>query len=337
MTSSWKQVGGYNRTIVANYARFPYLSNEIDSDRYATSATSVPYNLAALPSLVTFNTLPNLAYTSSQTITISYNATSYFLAIVNSYSGSILTAIPGAVTGTGTYSSWQINLAGIKGATGATGPQGIQGIQGPAGLVGPQGPQGPQGASSELSFSNNTAFVNIPLPSYAFQKMNLVSSGSITITSYNGTSNIISITGPNVIRFTISISLTTDPSGTQFYNSIVYGSILTSTQGSGNMSTSTFIVDEKQIVNMIEGNTYLLKGTISGAGAPTQGTISNLTQNTKSVTFSLPSAKFRSNNDNTLYTNCVLSNIYSAMTFIADSTGTYWQPIGNFTTGMSLT
>ena len=36
---SWRQVGGYNRTIVGNYARFPYLANEITSDRYATNAT----------------------------------------------------------------------------------------------------------------------------------------------------------------------------------------------------------------------------------------------------------------------------------------------------------
>lgn len=76
---SWRQVGGYNRTNIGNYARFPYLANEITSDRYATSATSVPYNIAALPLLVTFNTLPNLAYTSGQTILIANNATAYFL------------------------------------------------------------------------------------------------------------------------------------------------------------------------------------------------------------------------------------------------------------------
>jgi hypothetical protein len=27
---SWKSVGGYERTPVGNYARFPYLANEID-------------------------------------------------------------------------------------------------------------------------------------------------------------------------------------------------------------------------------------------------------------------------------------------------------------------
>ena len=150
-SSSWKQVGGYNRTIIGNYARFPYLTNEIDSDRYATSATSAPYNIAALPSpplLVTFNTLPGLAYTPGQTIIIAYNGTNYFLAEVNSYSGNILTAIRGAVTGTGTYSTWQINLAGIEGAagpTGALGPQGPQGIQGVTGATGPTGPQGSTG------------------------------------------------------------------------------------------------------------------------------------------------------------------------------------------------
>jgi hypothetical protein len=145
MTSSWKQIGGYNRTIVSNYTRFPYLANEIDNDRYATTATSAPYNIRSLPQLVTFNTLPNLAYTSSQTIIISHNATSYFIALVNSYSDNILTAIPGEVTGSGTYSTWQINLSGIEGGVGPIGPMGPQGIQGAQGVQGPAGPQGAQG------------------------------------------------------------------------------------------------------------------------------------------------------------------------------------------------
>ena len=35
---SWRLVGGYNRTIVGNYARFPYLANEITSDRLPEQA-----------------------------------------------------------------------------------------------------------------------------------------------------------------------------------------------------------------------------------------------------------------------------------------------------------
>ena len=141
MTSpSWKQVGGYNRTIIGNYARFSYLTNETDSDKYSTSATSVAYTLGSgpLPPLVTFNTLPGLAYTPGQKIIIAHDATNYFTAYVNSYSGNILNAIPVPVgaTGTGSYSTWQINLDGIvgplgpTGPRGGTGPQGIQGIQG---------------------------------------------------------------------------------------------------------------------------------------------------------------------------------------------------------------
>lgn len=149
MTSSWKQVGGYNRTIIGNYARFPYLTNEIDSDRYATSATSVPYTLGSLPALVTFNTLPGLAYTPGQTIIIAYNGTNYFKAVVSSYADNILTAIPvaGGVIGSGTYSTWQINLGGIVGPVGPTGPVGPQGPQGIQGVTGATGPTGPPGAT----------------------------------------------------------------------------------------------------------------------------------------------------------------------------------------------
>jgi len=164
MTSSWKQIGGYNRTIVSNYTRFPYLANEIDNDRYATTATSAPYNIRSLPQLVTFNTLPNLAYTSSQTIIISHNATSYFNALVNSYSDNILTAIPGEVTGSGTYSTWQINLSGIEGGVGPIGPmgpQGAQGIQGAQGVQGPAGPQGAQGVQGPAGPHSDDALMEV--------------------------------------------------------------------------------------------------------------------------------------------------------------------------------
>lgn len=264
---SWKSVGGYERTPVGNYARFPYLTSE------------------------------------------------------TAYINNISSGGGGGATG-------PVGPQGATGAQGSQGPQGLQGIQGIQGDTGPQGPQG----SQELSFSNSSASVGIPIPSYAFQKMNLVSS---KISSYNGVSLITYLSSPQFILF---LAVTTDANATTFYNSIVYGSELTATAGSGTFGSATFIVNNKEIASFLGAPSYLLSGTYSGSGA-SEGDISNLTQTiTTSITFSLPSAKFRSNNNTTtLFTNCVFSNIYSAMTFIADSTGTYWQPIGNFTTGMSLT
>jgi hypothetical protein len=58
-------------------------------------------------------------------------------------------------SGLGTYSSWNINIAGQPGGPGPAGPagpagnagpSGPQGVVGPQGPVGPVGPQGPQGA-----------------------------------------------------------------------------------------------------------------------------------------------------------------------------------------------
>ena len=155
------------------------------------------YNLASLPGIVTFNISPNLAYTAGQSIIVAYNATNYFLADVNTYSGSILTAIPGAVTGSGTYSTWQINLDGIpgpigltgpagptgpqgiqgiqgvtgpQGIQGVTGPQGIQGAQGPIGLVGPQGPTGPTGPTGPAG-TPITGWMYLPYASTSFQNL----------------------------------------------------------------------------------------------------------------------------------------------------------------------
>jgi len=148
---SWKSVGGYNRNNIGNFARFPYLANEITSDRYATSATSAPYKLDKIPSPVIFNTSYNLAYTPGQKIIIAYDVLNSFTAIVNSYSGNILTAFPiyESIIGSGSesYSIWHINLYGIIGPIGATGKQGVTGAQG---LIGPTGAQGIQGVTGAI-------------------------------------------------------------------------------------------------------------------------------------------------------------------------------------------
>jgi hypothetical protein len=58
-----------------------------------------------------------------------------------------MTANVTSTFGSGTYSSWQVNLAGAAGVKGDQGDQGIQGIQGTSGAQGTQGTLGPQGTT----------------------------------------------------------------------------------------------------------------------------------------------------------------------------------------------
>ena len=70
----------------------------------------------------------------------------------NSANGQLVFTSTGS-TGSGTYSSWDVNLAGATGSPGPagsqgpSGPQGSQGLQGATGSQGPSGPQGAQGVS----------------------------------------------------------------------------------------------------------------------------------------------------------------------------------------------
>jgi hypothetical protein len=98
-----------------------------------------------------------LAYTPGQSIIISSvgGGTNEMTGAVTSYTTGTgaMTANITSTAGSGTYSSWTVNLAGAAGVPGPQGPQGPQGVtgpqgpQGPIGNAGPQGSQGPQGVT----------------------------------------------------------------------------------------------------------------------------------------------------------------------------------------------
>jgi hypothetical protein len=56
------------------------------------------------------------------------------------------------------------------------------------------------------------------------------------------------------------------------------------------------------------------------------------------ATFTLPSSKFRSSAaPASLVSNAVFSTNYGCQSFLSDGTGTYWSPMGAFTTGLTFT
>lgn len=96
-------------------------------------------------------------------------ASSWMEGEVTSYVGGGLSINVDKISGSGTYTSWNINLAGEVGTVGPigpvgptgpigpTGPQGIQGETGPEGPVGPIGPQGPIGPGIQFKGEVPTA------------------------------------------------------------------------------------------------------------------------------------------------------------------------------------
>jgi hypothetical protein len=118
----------------------------------ASSTTSITIGTGSK----TFATQAGLAYTIGARARASSNSAplNWLEGQVSAYSGTTLTITADLISGSGTFTDWNINLAGVQGtqgptgATGATGPQGSAGAtgsQGPIGPPGPTGPTGPQG------------------------------------------------------------------------------------------------------------------------------------------------------------------------------------------------
>ena len=144
----------------------PTGNNGTDGSTGATGATGTPgdrYSTTTADTLsiatgnVSFTVGTGLAYTTAQDVIIAYDINNHMVGMVeNYYAGNgAMTVDVATIVGSGSYSSWQVNLngaqgiAGDTGATGATGvgTQGATGAQGATGPVGPQGATGVQGAT----------------------------------------------------------------------------------------------------------------------------------------------------------------------------------------------
>ena len=114
-----------------------------DGDIYATtSSTSINLDTVTGENTVTVGS--GLAYSAAQSIIIANSDTNYIEATVVSYSGTTLTYTVGTVFGSGTYTSWNVNLGGAPGPQGDQGDTGV-GVQGDTGVAGEDGDTGIQG------------------------------------------------------------------------------------------------------------------------------------------------------------------------------------------------
>jgi hypothetical protein len=158
----------------------PTGSPGLDGDRYRATGTAT-INLTGLTvgANKSIQIGPGYAYSKVQSIKLANSLTAYINADVISYNptnDSLLISVTG-ISGSGEYSTWDVNLAGAvgqkgdqgdpginglngtTGATGATGPTGFTGLTGPTGNTGPTGftgPTGPTGNTGPTGFTGPT-------------------------------------------------------------------------------------------------------------------------------------------------------------------------------------
>jgi len=125
-------------------------------DRYQTTSTST-FTLGVSTTL-TVGT--GLAYSTAQDVLISYDLANHQVTSVvsyNSLTGVLVVGPPTTVTGSGTYSTWTVNLEGAAGGDGTSGSSGTNGASGTSGTNGQQGIQGVQGVTGTNGTSGTSA------------------------------------------------------------------------------------------------------------------------------------------------------------------------------------
>ena len=131
-------------------------------DKFATSS-STQLTIANGAQSLTVDS--GLSYTPNQPVILSALGAgsngSHMHATVTTYNKTTGDMVVDVVqhTGSGTYSSWTVNLegaVGVAGATGATGATGVTGATGAVGATGATGPVGATGATGEVGATGDT-------------------------------------------------------------------------------------------------------------------------------------------------------------------------------------
>jgi len=133
-----------------------------------------------------------LNYSVGQTILLATAGGKHIHATVTNFNSGtkILAFTPIDHVGTGTGSSWEINLDGAEGAAGATGITGYNGATGATGSIGTQGVNGAQGTTGVIGTQGTVG----PTGDQGIQG----ASGAQGLTGTDGTGKIITVGGTHV-------------------------------------------------------------------------------------------------------------------------------------------
>jgi hypothetical protein len=138
--------------------------NGLPGDKYHTTSSST-LTIAASGTITAITNDLGLDYSTAQTVILAYDLSNHMHGEVVSYNQST-----GALVvdlkhkdGSGTYSSWEINLQGAVGVAGPQGPTGATGATGPQGPQGIQGNTGVVTATAPITYNSGTQAVGIDL------------------------------------------------------------------------------------------------------------------------------------------------------------------------------
>jgi collagen type VII alpha len=152
----------------------------LSGDSYATtSSTSITIGTGTK----VFTVSSGLSYTTAQSVVVAYDGSNYMEGSVTSYVGTTLTVDVTSTTGSGTYASWDINLAG------APGPAGSSGSSGTSGANGSSGSSGTSGTSFAGSITGTTSN---GILTYVNATNNLAVESNLT---YNGSTDVLTLLG----------------------------------------------------------------------------------------------------------------------------------------------
>ena len=129
----------------------------LTGDRFATTSSST-YTLQAPGNPGTITVGLGLNYTVAQSIIIAFDANNHNEAEVVSYDPltGILNFTVFRLTGSGTYSTWQVNLDGATGGDGSSGTSGTSGTSATSGTSGTTGSSGSSGTSGTTGTSGSS-------------------------------------------------------------------------------------------------------------------------------------------------------------------------------------
>jgi hypothetical protein len=140
----------------------------LPGDKYHTTSNST-LTIAASGTITAITNDLGLDYSTAQTVILAYDLSNHMHGEVVSYNkttGALVVDLKHK-SGSGTYSSWEINLQGAVGIAGPQGPTGATGATGPQGPQGIQGNTGVVTATAPITYDSGTQAVGIDLTNIA--------------------------------------------------------------------------------------------------------------------------------------------------------------------------
>jgi hypothetical protein len=205
------------------------------------------------------------AFAVGERVRIAYTVTptNYVEGIITSFSGTTLIMTSDATGGSGTYTSWNIGVAGNVGATGATGPTG------PAG-----------GGGGSISVSDEGSLLTSGVTSFDF-------TGSGVTASAVGTAVTVNVPGGTYTRTTITAtagqtSFTANYT-VNYVQVYVNGILLNSADYTATTGTTVVLASAAaagDIVDVLAINIGTFTGGVTITGTPTNGQLTNWTGST---------------------------------------------------------